>query len=83
MSTLTESKPQTEATKIRTMTAADRCDACGAQAYASATFKRSELLFCGHHFTRHEDKMVAIAASVRDERSFLVSKVSSVGEGFV
>lgn len=83
MSTLTETKPQTEAPKTRTMNAADRCDSCGAQAYASATFITGELLFCGHHFTRHEAKIAETSVSVLDERSFLVSKVSSAGEGFV
>lgn len=83
MSTLTDTKPQTAAPKTRTMNAADRCDSCGAQAYASATFKRGELLFCGHHFTRHEAKIAETSVSTLDERSFLVSKVANVGGGFV
>ena len=28
---------------------ADRCDACGAQAFVRAVFAAGELLFCGHH----------------------------------
>ena len=31
------------------LTAADRCDSCGAQAYIAAEVNGSELLFCAHH----------------------------------
>ena len=36
--------------RIYTMTAADRCDQCGARAYVRATMHSlSELTLCGHH----------------------------------
>ena len=37
------------------LTAADRCDECGAQAYIRVELATGELLFCGHHGNeRHE-----------------------------
>ena len=32
-----------------TLTQADRCDRCGAQAFFRAVFVNGELTFCGHH----------------------------------
>lgn len=37
-----------------TLTAADRCDRCGAQAYVRVTLSAGELLFCAHHARQHE-----------------------------
>jgi len=42
----------------RTLTAADRCDRCGAQAYFVTTFEAGELLFCAHHGTEHMTKII-------------------------
>ena len=37
-----------------TLTAADRCDRCSAQAYVRATLHAGgELLFCAHHGREH------------------------------
>ena len=37
------------------LSAADRCDRCGAQAVAQATLASgAHLLFCGHHLRAHE-----------------------------
>jgi hypothetical protein len=46
--------------------ATDRCDRCGAQAYASATIKETVLLFCGHHFRKYLDALCIQADSVDD-----------------
>jgi hypothetical protein len=49
------------------MTAADRCDACGAQAVIAARFTvnaESALRFCGHHANRHRDAMATEALKV-------------------
>lgn len=44
------------------LTAADRCDRCGAQAVARATFASgSHLLFCGHHLRAHEAGLRQVA----------------------
>lgn len=55
---------------------ADRCDACGAQAFVKVEFVldpeapkiKSDLLFCGHHYARHEDALRGRAHRVVDER---------------
>jgi hypothetical protein len=49
------------------LTAADRCDACGAQAYVRVTLKSGELLFCAHHARKHAEKLGEIATSIHDE----------------
>lgn len=51
-----------------TMTAEDRCDRCGAQAYLRVELQSGgELLFCAHHAREHGDKLKQIAATVVDE----------------
>ncbi len=50
------------------LTAADRCDRCGAQAYLRVELQSGgELLFCAHHAREHGDKLKEIAAKVVDE----------------
>jgi hypothetical protein len=48
-------------TKVKpgvSLTAQDRCDRCGAQAYAKVVKDNMELLFCGHHREDHEDALI-------------------------
>lgn len=59
------------------LTAADRCDACGAQAYIRVVVNNSELLFCAHHGRKHEEKLTAIAESWHDESSRLFEEQRS------
>ena len=50
------------------LTAVDRCDRCGAQAYLRVELQTGgELLFCAHHAREHGDKLKEIAANVIDE----------------
>ncbi len=50
------------------LTAADRCDRCGAQAYLRVELQSGgELLFCAHHAREHGDKLKEIAVSFTDE----------------
>ena len=59
--------PNTEA-----LTAADRCDRCGAQAYVRANLVNGGvLLFCGHHATEHRPALEAAGAVFHDERERL------------
>lgn len=52
----------------RTLSASDRCDRCGAQAYLRVTLSSgSELLFCAHHARAHEDKLRQVALRIHDE----------------
>jgi hypothetical protein len=53
------------------LTAMDRCDSCGAQAYIAAEVNGSELLFCAHHGRKYEEKLRAIATSWHDETARL------------
>jgi hypothetical protein len=50
------------------LTAADRCDRCGAQAYVRATMESGfDLLLCVHHFRMNEDRLREVAVSIHDE----------------
>ena len=60
------------------LTAADRCDRCGAQAYLRVTLPSGgELLFCAHHARAHEDRLKQVALNIHDETSKLVKDESS------
>ncbi len=64
------------------LTAADRCDRCGAQAYLRVELQSGgELLFCAHHAREHGDKLKEIAANVVDETHKLSSTPASAPEG--
>lgn len=55
------------------LSAADRCDRCGAQAYLKVELlSGGELLFCAHHAREHGDKLRTIAVNVHDETSRLL-----------
>lgn len=50
------------------LSAADRCDRCGAQAYLRVELHSGgELHFCAHHAREHGDKLREIATVVVDE----------------
>ena len=50
------------------LTAADRCDRCGAQAYVRATMESGfDLLLCAHHFRENETRLRKVAAEIHDE----------------
>jgi len=66
-----------------TLTAADRCDRCGAQAYVRARLiSGGELLFCAHHGREHLPKLHDITTKIEDETERLLetSTSASVGE---
>lgn len=70
------------ATKVLTyhnrgMDAIDRCDRCGGQAYVEVTLnKGGTLMFCAHHATDHEDKIMALDAIIADHRPFLEAETT-------
>ena len=53
------------------LTATDRCDACGAQAYIAAEVNGSELLFCAHHGREHIPALAGLA-DIHDESDRLM-----------
>jgi hypothetical protein len=51
-----------------TLTAADRCDRCGARATTRVVLAGgSDLVFCGHHSRRYDDALRAVAVEVVTE----------------
>ncbi|MBS1673718.1 MAG: hypothetical protein JSS74_07110 [Actinobacteria bacterium] len=59
-------------TVIPRLTAMDRCDACGAQAYVAVEVNGSELLYCAHHARKYEEKLRPVATSWHDESARLL-----------
>lgn len=70
------------ATLAPSLSAADRCDRCGAQAYIRARLVGGgELLFCAHHAREHGDKLKEIAVTVIDETHKLTTpSIAQAGE---
>ena len=65
-----------------TLTVADRCDRCGAQAYVRARLTSGgELLFCGHHGREHLPKLQHLATQIEDETNRLLEQEFSTGVG--
>lgn len=63
------------------LTALDRCDRCGAQAYLRVELAGGgELLFCAHHGREHGDKIREIAINVHDETGKLVENPTASDE---
>ncbi|MDY5129520.1 DUF7455 domain-containing protein [Actinotignum urinale] len=58
-----------QAQDVEALTAVDRCDACGAQAYVRVCMPYGELLFCGHHANKHLDVLKDGAMYIQDERA--------------
>ncbi|HET7173398.1 MAG TPA: hypothetical protein VFI30_03870 [Nocardioidaceae bacterium] len=54
------------------LTALDRCDRCGAQAYVRVELPNGgSLLFCAHHAREHADRLEQISARIFDETHLL------------
>lgn len=48
------------------LTAADRCDRCGAAAQVRVVLPSGgELLFCGHHARKHNQRLVEMSAELQ------------------
>ena len=48
------------------LTAMDRCDRCGAQAFYLAELLSGELLFCAHHGREYGAKLAQAAVRIED-----------------
>ena len=57
----------------RELNVADRCDACGAQAYVRAGKAKytNELLFCRHHYLKCEAGLISSGFTIDDQTSKL------------
>ena len=58
------------------LTAADRCDRCGAQAFVRAVLTAGELLFCAHHARAHAARLAEVAVAVQDGTAAINSRPS-------
>ncbi|HIY65262.1 MAG TPA: hypothetical protein H9830_03165 [Candidatus Agrococcus pullicola] len=56
------------------LSALDRCDSCGAQAYVRVMMASGPLLFCAHHATKHREKLHPLAEMWHDETSKLTEE---------
>jgi hypothetical protein len=65
MSQITENDIELDSSPA--LSALDRCDSCGAQAYVRATMSSGELLFCAHHGAQFKEKLSATALEWHDE----------------
>lgn len=59
--------------------ATDKCDRCLAQAYVRVFINSGELLFCGHHYAKHEASLKPIAIKISDQRYRLKKDFSEKG----
>ncbi|WP_249367235.1 MULTISPECIES: hypothetical protein [unclassified Actinomyces] len=66
-----ESEVAVAGTCERPLTTADRCDACGAQAFVRAVLASGELLLCGHHARAHMPALERQALFIQDETAAL------------
>ncbi|MGQ0467923.1 MAG: DUF7455 domain-containing protein [Sporichthyaceae bacterium] len=61
----------------KSLTAEDRCDRCGAQAYVRVVLGTGELLFCAHHGHRYEAKLREVAREFDDQSAQLSAPASA------
>ena len=70
----TENTTTAEHHEAVALSVADRCDACGAQAYVRVTLATGELLFCAHHANENKEKLQPIALAWQDETEKLLAR---------
>ncbi len=61
----------TSVIEVTPLTAADRCDRCGAQAYLRVQLESGELLFCAHHARQHREKLEQVGTIVIDQTQMI------------
>ena len=62
----------------RELLVSDRCDRCPAQAFVIAVMPSgNDLLFCGHHYAKHETALAARGARIDDHRHMINSVSAS------
>ena len=59
------------------LTTADRCDRCGAQARVRVVLVTGDLQFCAHHAKAYDDKLRAKAVEYHDETAALDDEIRS------
>jgi hypothetical protein len=71
--TLTEEAPVVQERQLKVV---DRCDQCGVQAFVLVKLITGELMFCGHHYNKHKEKLNNQAYEIVDERHTINEKPS-------
>ncbi|MEY4312974.1 MAG: hypothetical protein RLZZ319_483 [Actinomycetota bacterium] len=66
---MTTQTPENTSEVTFELTALDRCDSCGAQAYVRVRLQSGELFFCGHHATEAKPRLEPVALEWHDETS--------------
>jgi hypothetical protein len=67
-----------------TLTAADRCDRCGARAYIRVLLPGGgELMFCAHHGRAHAPALEAVDADIQDQTQVLAGTPGTAPDGEV
>ena len=56
------------------LTALDRCDVCGAQAYIRVELASGDLIFCSHHGNEKRAQLEPVAVSWHDESAKLLAR---------
>ena len=59
------------------LSALDRCDSCGAEAYVRVTMASGQLYFCAHHAAKFKEKLFPSAIEWHDESSKLLEGARS------
>jgi len=66
----------TQEKKERILTLQDRCDSCKAQAFVVVKLLSGQLMFCGHHYMKNQDKLNNQSYEIVDERHYINEKPS-------
>ena len=66
----------TQEKKERILNLQDRCDSCKAQAFVMVKLLSGQLMFCGHHYIKNQDKLNNQSYEIVDERHYINEKPS-------
>ena len=55
-----------------------RCDSCQAQAFVLVKGVAGELLFCGHHYNKHEKALEAFAYEVQHLTNSFYNQINKI-----
>ena len=77
MSNTATETSDTSLDEVNAIGALDVCDSCGAQAYVRVTLAFGELLFCGHHATKHRESLGDKIVKWHDETNRLRDDITA------
>lgn len=74
---MTATNSPSETATAPELSALDRCDSCGAQAYVRVRLQSGELFFCGHHAGQVKPALAPTALEWLDETDRLIADESA------